>query len=70
MNKYTVTVPADRLKGIISIPPEFEHQQLEIAISLKKHKEFDPRKFRGAARGSKKQIDEELGVIRREWAAR
>ncbi len=67
MNKYTVLVPADKLKTIIPIPPEFEHQQVEVAISLPRRKEFNPRKYRGAARGSRELVDGEINMIKRDW---
>lgn len=67
MNKYTVVVPADKLQGIIPIPSEFQHKEVELSISLPLRKKFDPRKYRGAGNTAKDQIDRELDQIKGEW---
>ncbi|OHD63709.1 MAG: hypothetical protein A2176_05650 [Spirochaetes bacterium RBG_13_51_14] len=67
MNKYTVVVPADRLQGVIPIPSEFQHKEVEVSISLSRRKKFDPRKYRGTGKATKEEIDRELGRMRGEW---
>ncbi len=67
MNKYIVVVPAEKLKGIIPIPAEFQHKDVEVSISLSRRKKFDPRKYRGAGKSTKEEIDREIGRMRGEW---
>jgi len=67
MNKYTVVVPADKLQGIIPIPSEFQHKDVEVSISLSQRKKYDPRKYRGAGKATKEEIDGELKRMRGEW---
>ncbi|HNW27309.1 MAG TPA: hypothetical protein PKN50_02430 [Spirochaetota bacterium] len=67
MNKYTVVVPADKLQGVIPIPSEFQHKDVEVSISLSQREKFDPRKYRGAGKATREEIDRELERMRGEW---
>jgi hypothetical protein len=52
MNKNIAVVPAEKLKGIISIPAEFQHKDVEVRISLSQKKRLDPRRYRGAGKST------------------
>ena len=64
MNKYTIVVPADKLQGVIPVPREFKHKEVEVSITLSRRKKFDPRKYRGACKATKDEIDREIERIR------
>lgn len=67
MNRYSIIVKADKLKGIIPIPSEFEHKEVEVVISLPRKKKFDPRRFRGVWSETKAEIDREIKAMRGDW---
>jgi hypothetical protein len=67
MNKYTIVVPADKLQGVIPLPREFQHKEVEVSVSLSRRKKFDPRKYRGLGKATKDEIDRELMRMRGEW---
>ena len=68
MNKYTIVVPADKLQGVIPVPQEFQHKEVEVSISLSRRKKFDPRKYRGVGKATRDEIDRDLKRMRGEWA--
>ncbi len=67
MNKFTIVVSADKLRGVIPVPREFQHRDVEVSISISRRKKFDPRKYRGAGKAAKDEIDRDLKRIRGEW---
>ena len=67
MNKYTVLVDADKLKTVIPIPHEFEHQKVEVVVSLPVKRKLNPRKYRGLAGNTRESIDQSIRHIREEW---
>jgi len=69
INKYTVLVQADKLKGIIPIPSQFEHKEVEVVISLPGKKHFDPKKYRGLGNAEKEKIDQDIIDIRAGWSS-
>ncbi len=67
MNRYRVLVQADRLKKIIPIPREFEHQEVEVTITLPRRNKFNPREFKSIFHATKDEIDSDLKGLREEW---
>ena len=67
MTRYTVLVKADKLKKVITIPPEFEHKEVEVVISLPRKKKFNPSKYHGIFNIPKETVDNDLKRIRVEW---